>query len=474
MDTKVNNLPEKDGRYLSDERRTRKTARTNRAPTGKGILVNPGENIQKAIDAVEKDGDGVVSLVTGTHSVDYNITLPQGLTLKGAGSQGATIIDFSNGAYSIKIQGIVGNNVLNCSIQDLLIKRSTADAAIDLQYAQQVRVINVVISSCTKDGFRIRNSGAIDCERILVDSCRDGIIINGSSSDDVFAVRFYSCTSQNNSQNGFYVNTGGADAVQNIWFFGCRAGDNTKTGFAFAGGAELNSGLINCEAVDNSIHGFSLAAEDISVIGCNAKNNTQVGFLNNDSDNRIIGCSSEGSGIRDYHIALQSNAGQLIGNNTRPGATQDPSTELSDPDSYSNIDLGENGTWTTQKTVLRMKNNSGGERSEGETAVWDTSTSGNQFTTTTTQGDDKVVGMIMETIANGQWGYILVLGKTTKLKVNGTTDIAAGDLLGTFTSAGIAMKAAAGDMAFAMSLEAYATDDSNGVINALLISPRKV
>ncbi len=46
--------------------------------------------------------------------------------------------------------------------------------------------------------------------------------------------------------------------------------------------------------------------------------------------------------------------------------------------------------------------------------------------------------------------------------------------MGTFTAAGISMKAAAGDMAFAIALEVYAGADSLGVIDALLITPRKV
>ncbi|MDD5065227.1 MAG: hypothetical protein PHQ35_10785 [Phycisphaerae bacterium] len=68
---------------------------------------------------------------------------------------------------------------------------------------------------------------------------------------------------------------------------------------------------------------------------------------------------------------------------------------------------------------------------------------------------------------------VQTLGKTTLLKVDGTTDIAIGDFIGTFTTAGIGMKCSAGDMAIAIALEAYTTDDSAGVIDALLITPRK-
>lgn len=69
-------------------------------------------------------------------------------------------------------------------------------------------------------------------------------------------------------------------------------------------------------------------------------------------------------------------------------------------------------------------------------------------------------------------GFVQTLGKTAYLKVDGTTDIAVGDLLSTFTSAGIAKKASTGETAFAMALEAYTTNDSAGVIDALLIEPR--
>ena len=82
--------------------------------------------------------------------------------------------------------------------------------------------------------------------------------------------------------------------------------------------------------------------------------------------------------------------------------------------------------------------------------------------------------MYLESTANTNFGVVLQTGYTKLLKVNGTTDIAIGDFLGTFTSAGIAMKASAGDMCFAMALEAYTTDDSNGVIDALLFSPRLI
>jgi len=126
------------------------------------------------------------------------------------------------------------------------------------------------------------------------------------------------------------------------------------------------------------------------------------------------------------------------------------------------------------RVLKRVKNTSGGALAAGDAVVLKAVAAGDEVTTTTTQGDDLIYGMITGAVADGAYIDILQEGKTTVLKVDGTTDIAIGDLLGTFTTAKIAMKAASGDMAFAMALEAYTTDDSNGVIDALLITPRKV
>lgn len=131
-------------------------------------------------------------------------------------------------------------------------------------------------------------------------------------------------------------------------------------------------------------------------------------------------------------------------------------------------------TITNELKGYRMKNTSGGDLAAGDVVTFKAVAAGDEVTTTTIQGDDLVFGMVTAAIANNAYGYIQVLGKTTLLKVDGTTDIAIGDPLGTFTTAKIAMKAAAGDMAFAIALEAYIGNDSLGVIDALLITPRKI
>lgn len=125
-------------------------------------------------------------------------------------------------------------------------------------------------------------------------------------------------------------------------------------------------------------------------------------------------------------------------------------------------------------TTVRMKNTSGATITAGEVVTYKSVAAGDEVTTTTAAGDTKVYGVATAAITNTSYGYIQTLGKTTILKVNGTTDIAVGDYLSCFTTAGIAQKASAGQMAFAIALEAYTTDDSSGVLDALIITPRLI
>jgi hypothetical protein len=171
--------------------------------------------------------------------------------------------------------------------------------------------------------------------------------------------------------------------------------------------------------------------------------------------------------------ALLSTTGNLVSNNDLYDDGFGTAS-FYDAGTLTNISDTNRGIQITQVKEYRyVKNTSGGSLAAGDVVVLKAVAAGNEVTTTTTEGDQKVFGMAAETIADTAWGNVQVLGKTTALKVDGTTDIAIGDLIGTFTTAKIGMKAASGKMAFAIALEAYATNDSSGVIDALLISPRQ-
>lgn len=122
-----------------------------------------------------------------------------------------------------------------------------------------------------------------------------------------------------------------------------------------------------------------------------------------------------------------------------------------------------------EKCFTRMKNTSGGALVAGDVVVIKAVAAGDEFDTTVAAGDDHVWGMLDEPCNNNAYALVQRMGKTVKLKVNGTVAIGIGDHLSTMNVAGIARKAAAAHMTFAMALEAYAVADSNGVINALLM-----
>lgn len=206
-----------------------------------------------------------------------------------------------------------------------------------------------------------------------------------------------------------------------------------------------------------------------------ATNNTYDGiFIDADQNHTITGnvITSEAANKMRYGIneGATSNLNTITGNMIEGAVTA--AVLVTGVDSIAKNNTG--ASPVNVKDIVYMKNTSGASVAAGDVVVIKAVAAGNEFTTTTTQGDDKVFGMATATIADTASGYIQILGKTTALKVNGTTDIAIGDYLGTYTTAGIAMKAAAGDMCFAMALEAYTADDSNGVIDALLFSPRLI
>jgi len=131
----------------------------------------------------------------------------------------------------------------------------------------------------------------------------------------------------------------------------------------------------------------------------------------------------------------------------------------------------QDGAGTDRRRLIRAQNTSGGALVAGNVVVLKAVATGYEFTTTTTRGDGRVCGMLIEGVADNAWTDVLVLGKTVQLKVNVTGAIVIGDPLCTYTTAGIACKAGPGDTAFAIALEAYAVADSNGVIDALVKSP---
>jgi hypothetical protein len=150
-------------------------------------------------------------------------------------------------------------------------------------------------------------------------------------------------------------------------------------------------------------------------------------------------------------------------------------TAMTNTSTVSNfVNNGQASTPVLDRSHTYMKNTSGSTVNAGDLVIIKSVAGGDEYTTSTTAGDNKVYGMAVATVTTGNYGYIQTLGKTTLLKVNGTADIAIGDFISHYTTAGIGQKAVAGHTAIAIALEAYITDDSSGVIDAVLIPPRLI
>jgi len=207
---------------------------------------------------------------------------------------------------------------------------------------------------------------------------------------------------------------------------------------------------------------------DFSVISGNTCNGTLGKAIYLDTGSN--GCVVTGNHCRrDLEINGTSNDNYVVGNTIQGNLTI---TDTAYNNVFNNNGATGGDSVAKEQYIVRGFNNSGGALALGDVVVYDANANGNYFTTTTTAADPKIFGMVTETINNGAEGFVLTKGSTIHLKVNGTTAIAVGDLLTTYTDAGIAAKAGTGDVAFARALEAYATADSNGVIDAILIDPR--
>jgi len=413
------------------------------------IAVEAGQSIQAAIDEINTLGTGgTVLLKSGTHNIDYDIIIPSKIALVGAGKD-QTVLEFSGSANGIIAKGTSVSIKDNMRLASFTLQNSNNAGGIDIEYFDNWSIDNVRVTSCDQDGIKIGG-------------CQDFILINTKSDNNTGAGFNFSLLSPTRLISRFTV-------------LNCLADSNTGNGFENDTSATVQSGaFIRSDSNSNTGDGynFNTSFQYCSISDC---------FLNG-NDNGIIlsgtllslkNVIASSNSTLDYDLSSATNisfSGNILVIGSSVGA--DSVLDITDAIVYS-----ENNVRTSTKTnkkILRMKNTSGGALVEGDVVTFKAAAGGDEVTTTTTSGDDYVFGMAMESISNNNYGSILTEGYTTKLKVDGTTDIAIGDFLCTFTTAKIAQKATAGDMAFAIALEAYTTNDSNGVIDALLITPRKL
>jgi len=437
-------------------------------------VVPPGGSIQAAINKVNAEGGGTVQLIPGTYTLTDDLTVLTGVNILGAGMD-VTTLDFDGTE-----KGLIANDVDSFTLSDFTITGSDdVNAAFNFVGCQSfyLRLLKATKNKCT--GFRFSASGYFFADSLFSTfnlNCAtnsEGTLCatEGSGTadahgffydgDDGFLSRlatFINCTAQRNGGYGFYVlfDETGLQTAGPVSLHSCYSTENTLNGFYLNGGTpgSANDSVFPYLSACNSFLNIDTAG-----VSGTYGSGTEVGIRIRMDGTVLVGCSSL-SHADDYSIDDDVEAVSLV--SCRESGAQ------------ALIDRVSSLVRVSEKKIYRMQNKSGGTVNEGDTVIFGSAPL-NEFTTTTTGGDPKITGMVLSTsIANNSFGDILALGHSDALKVNGTTDIAIGDFLSAYSEAGIAAKAASGHTAFAIALEAYATNDSLGVIDALLITPRYI
>lgn len=443
------------------------------------VRVVEGDDIQKALDNLEAIGGGVLQFKTGTYRLQKGFDIPSFVTIQGEGRDN-TILDFEDRNLQITAVGTVGGGVANdpahrrnIRIRDLTIQRSGNTAsAISFQFCDFLLLENVRVSNNAGSGMTVTS-----CQQYTVINClfdnntQTGITLTAFTTYAHARFNYFGCAFTDNASIGARITGSSSAVVINGAFVACEASNNTLDGFDVDTGVEAALHYSGCISNSNGGIGFDINSSDVTLTGCKADSNTGDGIEITQIQCTVQGCVCNSNGGRDYDLQQRAN---FVGNSIEFGAAIQPSGEISLTTAAIQSLANTGGNFVTQRVVAQMGNSSSSTSiQQGATITHASVASGEAFTTTTTSGDDKVLGMAMFDISSNQYGAVLTEGYTTLLKVDGTTDIAVGDFLGTHTVDGIAAKVTSG-MAFAIALEAYTANDSNGVIDALLIKPRKI
>lgn len=444
---------------------------------GNSITVTSSDNIQDAITELASTG-GTVYLSAGTWTLFSDILMSDGVSLIGSGID-VTILDFAGNNKSLKATNIDSFTLAGMTVQG----SANTTAAVNISGCTNFDVNNVKSADNDGVGLLFTNSTNFSCSDSIAyfnlgsSSCHGFKYTNSAGSNT--NVTFTNCIAQRNGGHGFFIESSTSSDDGPFVMDTCFATENTLDGFqinATTGTSTFNPLIMNCTSYLNIDTGGVLGAPG---------SGTGKGFDSNMSGTTFIKCRARSNGGDGFEITDTSNKMIACDNEDPWDVTVRPENFIANTDNGSLASISEtvSGTYavvtnpkeTDKRELVYMTNTSGGTLNAGDVVVMKAAAAGSEITTTTTAGDDKVYGMVFDaSIANNAAGRVLIRGKTTQLKVDGTTDIAIGDYLTTFTTAKIAAKAAAGDMCFAMALEAYTTNDSNGVIDALLFTPRLI
>lgn len=431
--------------------------------------VAPGDDIQAAIDAVSREGGGTVQLKSGTYKLFSPITIREKVILLGQGFA-TTILDFQG-----TVGGITGSDS-NMTIAEFQVLNSgQVNGGIRITGGLYFVCQNVSVTGSTNAGIYLTNLSRFCLENTTsTGNTSHGIHVYTTGSLSIEASdtttknwRMWGVASRSNGGSGLYFESVDTGAQENFLIGASDFQSNTSHGVRDAGGGSgLKHGVFAaCFAISNGGDGFGGGeGHNVVYIGCRSHSNTGYGYYNN---------SVTSSGVDSVSIGSTASNNTAGGFHTPFGLMLEhdgsPMTDFSSSvGNYILYDTEENN-----RRTLKMTNSSGTGLRAGNVVVRLVSNPGTSVTTTTTNGNNLVLGVCLSSITSAATGPILTEGKATGVYVaNGTSSISIGDFLSAYSHAYYAKKAVTGDTAFAIALSAPTTGTAQ--IEALLISPRLI
>jgi len=201
---------------------------------------------------------------------------------------------------------------------------------------------------------------------------------------------------------------------------------------------------------------YGSSTPELSLTNCQLENVSSI--VGSDTNTnymvKLVGCTFEEADVR-------------MSESDTP--TYEPMVEVYGS-SYSGI--GSEQEQMMDRKIVWLENASGGALAQGDvvTLVSTSDAAGSRLEvgTTTSADDEMAFGVVARGGADGAAVAVLTQGFCYHTKVDGTTDIATDDLLGTFTTAGIAAKSTTRGARFAKAIGGYTSDDSSGDVKTYL------
>lgn len=362
-----------------------------------------GDNIQNAIDELDDLGGGIVQLSAGTHDVDYEITMKDGVHLVGAGS-GSTTIHFNSTSYQVSIEGtlktsagtvsvtngsttvngsgtsftsaVAGDKILLSGVwytisvitddDTLTIAIPFADttlstvACLIVDTIEDVRIRNVTIRSSAFSNIFVEYANELSFDDVTV----LGGDSYGMQIEDSSNITFDQCeiTASTNDNiyitNCHYVEINGCGFIDSLTGDGLQIADCTNVllrgffclnpathGINMTGSSDVS--ITASGSVSAGGNGFSLGSSNnrILIQGCKLLSNASDGIeLTATSDNVIISNNIiHSNGAYGVNIAASScDTNLIIGNNFASNVTAASSDSGTGTLIRSNIGLADN------------------------------------------------------------------------------------------------------------------------------------